>query len=93
LVQAAMRTILAGRADDTPFALQRPMVRRRADDFFLASHANGRLFYRPYIGVCQSTPAGNAARPYNFAGTAGYAPSAAEKNVEFFRNIQALCDN
>jgi hypothetical protein len=47
-MQAAVRTILAGGANYTRFALQRPMVRRRADNVFLASHANGRLFYGPY---------------------------------------------
>ena len=32
LTQAAVRTILEGWADDTPFAFRRPMVRRRADE-------------------------------------------------------------
>jgi hypothetical protein len=54
-MQAAVRTILADYANDASFVLQRPMVRRRADNVFVASHANGRLFYRPYIGACQST--------------------------------------
>jgi hypothetical protein len=48
---AAVRTIFEGCANDTPFALQRPMVRRRADNVFLASHAYWRLFCRPYRGV------------------------------------------
>jgi len=50
---AAVRTILAGCADQPPFALQRPMVRRRADNVFVAA-ARRRLFYGPY-GVCQAT--------------------------------------
>jgi len=57
LLYAAVRTILAGCANDTSFALQRPMVRRRADNVFLASHASWRLFYKPYIGGCQATAA------------------------------------
>jgi hypothetical protein len=55
LMYAAVRTILAGCANETPFFA--PVVRRRADNVFLASHANWRLFYRPYIGVCQATAA------------------------------------
>ena len=56
-MQAAVRTILAGCANDIRFAFQQPTVRRRADSAFLATHASWRLFYGPYLGVCQATAA------------------------------------
>jgi hypothetical protein len=63
LVQAAVRTILGGCANDTALAFRRPMVRRRADNAFLASHASWRLFYGPYRGVCQAMAAESVSDP------------------------------
>jgi hypothetical protein len=49
-MQAAVRTIIAGCANDAGSAFRQPTVRRRAGSVFLATHASWRLFYGPYIG-------------------------------------------
>jgi hypothetical protein len=88
LIYAAVRTILAGRANDTPFALQRPMVRRRADEVLLASQANWRLFYRPYLGVCHATTGANVTDPIlEFSGRVRSAATqcAVERRVDIRR--------
>ena len=62
-MQAAVRTILAGCANDVGFAFRQPMVRRRADSALLATRASWRLFYGPYLGVCQATAAESVTHP------------------------------
>jgi hypothetical protein len=50
-MQAAVRTILAGRANDICFAVRQPTVRRRADSAFLATQVSWRLFCGPYLWI------------------------------------------
>ena len=64
LTQAAVRTILAGCANDTGFAFRQSMVRRRAGSASLATQASWRLFYGPcYVGVCRATAAESVTHP------------------------------